>query len=264
MENRKLSDEWEDWDGKTEEIKEGKRLFLGFLILELFLVYFSFIFILFLASPRLAQVSSDLPLAVHLLFLFFLASFILRLLFSIFLKRSLIFRAEKRALTYFFLPLGLKIFSIPGISKDRLIHSFLKVNNALTFGLAKKIPKEKIFLLFPHCLQRDGCSSQVVKDVLNCKRCGKCDMAEIAKIKEETGCEAVVVTGGTLARRLVKEKAPSLIITSACERELAAGLLEVSHIPIIAISNKRPEGPCKNTRVDTEEIRKAIEAFQEK
>lgn len=89
-------------------------------------------------------------------------------------------------------------------------------------------------------------------------------MAEIAKIKEETGCEAVVVTGGTLARRLVKEKAPSLIITSACERELAAGLLEVRHIPIIAISNKRPEGPCKNTRVDTEEIRKAIEAFKEK
>ena len=89
-------------------------------------------------------------------------------------------------------------------------------------------------------------------------------MAEIAKIKEELNCEVAVVTGGTLARRLVKEKAPSLIITSACERELAAGLLEVSHIPIIAISNKRPEGPCKNTRVDTEEIRKAIEAFKEK
>jgi hypothetical protein len=44
----------------------------------------------------------------------------------------------------------------------------------------------------------------------------------------------------------------------ACERELLEGLREIGGVPVICITNRRPEGPCKNTEVDLEEFEAAV------
>jgi hypothetical protein len=70
-----------------------------------------------------------------------------------------------------------------------------------------------------------------------------------------------VATGGTLARRVVVETNPELIVGVACERDLASGIVETYPIPVIGILIDRPEGPCVNTRVNVDKVNEALETF---
>ena len=52
---------------------------------------------------------------------------------------------------------------------------------------------------------------------------------------------------------------PRAIIAIACERDLLSGFLEVNpRIPVIGLSNSRPEGPCQNTEIDLGQIEQTI------
>jgi hypothetical protein len=75
------------------------------------------------------------------------------------------------------------------------------------------------------------------------------------------GLRLAVATGGTIARRIVVENRPQLIIAVACERDLAHGIQDTFPIPVFGILNQRPHGPCRDTRVMLEEVRKAVERF---
>jgi hypothetical protein len=45
----------------------------------------------------------------------------------------------------------------------------------------------------------------------------------------------------------------------ACERDLMSGIKDIAEkIPVLAIPNKRPEGPCKNTHVSLRELEEAL------
>lgn len=62
-----------------------------------------------------------------------------------------------------------------------------------------------------------------------------------------------------MARLQIERMKPKAIITMACERDLVSGIQDVAEeIPVIAIPNRRPEGPCKNTEVNPEEVEEAI------
>lgn len=76
--------------------------------------------------------------------------------------------------------------------------------------------------------------------------------------------QVLIVTGGTAARNAVKKHRPKFIFSVACERDLSAGITDVNTIPVKAIVNQRPNGPCFNTTFDVEELRAAIIRFFEK
>ena len=75
------------------------------------------------------------------------------------------------------------------------------------------------------------------------------------------GVDLSVATGGTLARRIIKEKRPKAIIAVACERDLTSGIVDSYPLPVIGILNQRPFGPCINTRVDMKDVQEALEYF---
>jgi len=65
-----------------------------------------------------------------------------------------------------------------------------------------------------------------------------------------------------MARQLLAEKRPKGVIAVACERDLMAGVQDVkAAVPVIAIANKRPEGPCRNTTIDMTEMENAIRLY---
>ena len=84
-------------------------------------------------------------------------------------------------------------------------------------------------------------------------------MGDLLQIARDYGCQFIVVTGGTLARLKVKEARPKAIVAIACERDLASGMADVFPIPVIGVLNERPNGPCCNTKVDSERVRTVIE-----
>ena len=83
------------------------------------------------------------------------------------------------------------------------------------------------------------------------------------ELSEKYRISISVATGGTLARRIVVEKRPEMIIAVACERDLTSGIQDSYPIPVYGILNRRPFGPCYDTDVDLELVEKGIRTFLE-
>ena len=154
--------------------------------------------------------------------------------------------------------LSLQITELIKIDKDEVRGFFIEINNIIVKQQKIKCSKDKILLLIPHCLQNSECGYKITNNPYNCKRCGKCCVNDILKIVEEYNIKVCVASGGTMARKAVTETNPDAVIAVACSRDLMSGILDIGDIPIIAIENYRPEGPCINTKVDIEKIKKAL------
>ncbi len=161
----------------------------------------------------------------------------------------------------FFLPLMELIARACGISAFEVRRSFIKVNNELVQNMAHTQPPEKILILLPHCLQWSGCGIRINNRVENCKRCGKCCMAGIIELGERYGVGIAIATGGTIARRIVVERRPGLIVAVACERDLSSGIQDTYPLPVFGVLNERPFGPCCDTTVPLDKVEEALRCF---
>ncbi|MGO9377076.1 MAG: DUF116 domain-containing protein [Dissulfurispiraceae bacterium] len=135
----------------------------------------------------------------------------------------------------------------------------IKLNNRLVRAGSYRV--STLLLLLPHCLQTTECDVRITHNILNCKRCGKCEIRDLIKISEDNKLRLFVATGGNIARRIVKDARPEAIIAVACERDLSSGLVDTYPLPVIGIINERPFGPCVNTRVDLAKVQEAIAFF---
>ncbi len=157
------------------------------------------------------------------------------------------------------MPFALFITDVLKRDKDMIRSLFIDINNLFVqSGGIRKSP-DKIMLLLPHCLQNSDCTYKVTGDIGNCKRCGRCDIGKIREMAQEMGVKAVVVTGGTAARNVIAKEKPEMVLSVACERDLAIGISDVSQIPVLGVLNQRPNGPCVNTTVDVEQLREKLD-----
>lgn len=143
--------------------------------------------------------------------------------------------------------------------KEAFQYAIISMNNNLV--RAEKTKTKRILILLPHCLQINDCSIRLTHNIFNCKRCGRCEIKDLIEITEQYRLNLFVATGGTLARKIVKETAPEAIIAVACERDLSSGLVDTYPLPVLGIPNERPFGPCFNTRVDLFRVKDAIAFF---
>jgi len=155
-----------------------------------------------------------------------------------------------------FYPLLMFLGSFMKSKKESFQHLVIDINNKLIVG--RKADAKRILLLLPHCLQIDECKIRLTHNIMNCARCGKCEIKDLISIAEEHDLKLFVATGGSLARRIVKESKPEAIIAVACERDLSSGIADTYPLPILGIPNERPFGPCLNTRVDLDKVKEAI------
>jgi len=75
----------------------------------------------------------------------------------------------------------------------------------------------------------------------------------------ETNIEVKIATGGTLARKYVKEIRPSLIIAVACKRDLISGIRDAEPFLVYGVFNKIKNESCINTTVAIEDIYAILE-----
>jgi len=88
-----------------------------------------------------------------------------------------------------------------------------------------------------------------------------CPIDHLLDIRDRYHTKMFVATGGTLARRIVHQVKPKMVIAVACERDLSSGILDIKKIPVVGILNERPNGPCMNTRVSVKDIEETIQFF---
>lgn len=160
----------------------------------------------------------------------------------------------------YLMPAVIFIGSAMRLDRDALQRCFINLNNQLVCSRNPQVPAGKVMILLPHCLQQFDCGIKITGDVEKCARCGRCDIGDLAELAKQRSVTLAVATGGTLARKLLMEKRPKLVIAVACERDLSSGIRDAYPLPVIGIFNTRPEGPCFNTRIDIDAVRQALDA----
>lgn len=148
-----------------------------------------------------------------------------------------------------------KIFKMDQAQFERF---YIEFNNSVISVNKRKYENNDMIIVLPHCLQDQLCGIRITNNINNCKKCGKCNIKDLVELTEKWGIKAIVVTGGSAARTEIVKLNPKAVISVACERDLASGIRDVNNIPVIGILNRRPYGPCINTRVDIDEVEKAI------
>lgn len=250
LDDRVLGYEWIDWDGDLERhegiVKCGKRLFCGLGALVL-LGYSSVAWVIwYLIAPRLETFGWWAPVAS------FFAAFAgigvfwagyYALVLTLILGKDFAPWMPYAAVIDGLQPGVFRFGRWLGISRDHLGSSFVHMHNALQRLRAPRVAPERCLVIMPRCLTRDAYN-------------------EIKELCDEYGCPVVTVGKGAMARREVFDMAPDAIIGIACERDLVTGINDVkARFAVLGQSIQRVEGPCKNARVDLNELRALIEGF---
>jgi len=137
----------------------------------------------------------------------------------------------------------------------------VKLNNALVRLRRVRVRPEEILLLLPHCLHNDGCPRNILRNLDECRRCGKCAIAGLLDVRDAYGVVACVVGGGRQALEHVRRKNVKAVVAVACERELVQGIWAAFPKPVLAVSNRTPEGSCRNTTADVKDVEAGIASF---
>ena len=210
----------------------------------------------------LANIHPELPRLTGLVFGILsgtaLLGTLLLVLTTAFGKDILFTKFMRGVVIRFLLPLIEQIGRLCGISKDTIRQSFVAMNNSLVASQRLKIKPDRILILLPHCLQLSDCEIKVTGEISKCMRCGRCDIMGLAELAQKYQVDISVATGGTLARKVIIEKRPKLVLAVACERDLTSGIKDCYPLPVIGVLNDRPFGPCFNTRVDVQKIDAAL------
>ncbi len=252
--DRRLGDEWSDWSGDPRsgesEIDEKQSTFflLALGIMGIFVLVLAAGW--YLVKPRVEQMDplvltvigwSTIGAAALLL--------ILTLVETVFLLkfgRSFLPYGWTEKLLLFLLPKTVWLGAKLGISRDRVGNSFIKVNNFITKRHAAVLDAEDLLILLPRCLKKEARS-------------------EIINKMNGHAFRILTAGGGEEARQAIQKHRPTFILALACERDLMSGIKDVAEkIPVLAIPNKRPEGPCKNTHVSLGELDEALKFIRER
>jgi len=208
--------------------------------------------------PAVPWIFGLLILAAILLVLWVSVALVLQVLFG----RDLLYFKRMRGVTVrLFLPLMTLVGRALGLSKDMVRSSFIKVNNELVVSRGRTYAPNELLLLMPHCLQNSDCGIKLTYDVRKCARCAKCPIERLIALSDKYGIDLAIATGGSIARSIVVQKRPRLILAVACERDLASGIQDIYPLPAFGVMNTRPFGPCFNTQVSLPELEKAIRTF---
>lgn len=148
------------------------------------------------------------------------------------------------------------------LENTKVSRYFLSLNNRIVEKKLKRKNIRKGAILLPHCVQKDDCFFKVTSKIDNCRECGRCKIHGISKLKKKYNIQVKVATGGTLARKFIKEERPDLVIAVACERDLISGIYDAMPQLVYGIFNEKINGPCYNTDFSIDEIEKVIKRMK--
>ena len=246
-------------------VRPKKRLFLALILASLCVASLSTYGLWMISFPGLANISEYLPVILGILLGVVLLSIGIGLggiiLTILGFSTLSFFQGPAWSSINLLFPLAIQIGKLFDVEKERVERSFIEVSNHLMHTKVKNVKPEKLLILTPHCIQQVLCQYKVTHDISNCRKCGACQVGDLLTISEKYGVHVAIVTGGTLARKVIKTLRPHAVLAIACERDLTSGIQDVFPLPVIGVLNERPNGPCCNTRIDVARVEKAVQDF---
>ena len=246
------------------DVRPQKRIFIGLLVITCLILCFFVFLVWYVPLVGLKNIHPSLPFIFSLalaVFVFLMFAGGLLLIFTIVRGRDIFLSYKLRGIVAKVLfPFMILMGKLFGVSKERVQQSFIELNNHLVRSHNHHRTRPgSLMILLPHCIQNFDCQIRITGNIKNCKGCGKCEIKELVELSEQYQVKIAVATGGTLARRIIVESRPEAIIAVACEHDLTTGIQDAYPIPVIGILNDRPNGPCINTKVDIEKVRRAVQ-----
>lgn len=239
-----------------------KRLFVSLMGLTCLIVVAVIFLIWWIPNRGLANIHPNLPHVVGIIMVVLSGAAILGtglLVLTTALGKDIFFtRFMRLVVIKFLLPVIEFVGRLMGVDKDKIRQSFIAMNNSLVISQRQKVKPDRVLVLLPHCIQLFDCEIKVTGDINKCVLCGRCDIKGLVEISRKYNIDISVATGGTLARKVIVEKRPKLVLAVACERDLTSGIKDCYPLPVIGILNERPFGPCFNTVVDVSKIDAAL------
>lgn len=244
-----------------------KRIFLSLVLgagLFYALVFLLIWYVICLDSPELNRILTVAFLSAAVVIILSVSAGMVFLVLSLLKvnlppKLSLI----SRSLTDFFSPAVFRLAKMLGISEEAVSDSYIKLINQLNSQAGIHYKPENVLILAPHCLQKADCPYKITVDAHNCHHCGRCSIDGLLKIADERGVKLAVASGGTFARKAIKDRHPEAVVAIACYRDLFSGMRDMKKMPIIGVLNERPNGPCYNTTVELCRVNQALDCFLE-
>lgn len=143
-------------------------------------------------------------------------------------------------------------------NKKNLLQEIINIHN---FRLLQKGNiYNNILILLPHCLQNSTCGHRITGSLLdNCISCGGCIIQKFKDLKTNN-IKIFIASGGSIARQIIKQNKADFIVAVACENDLLSGIKDIKSIPVALVLNEKPHGPCKDTTVDFDKIKKILDA----
>lgn len=242
-----------------------KRLFLALILASLCLTVLSTYGLWMVAFPGLANISGYLPVILGILLAVVLMAILIGIggiILTIFgFPTMSFFQGPAWSIITLLFPIAVRIGRFFDVDKERIERSFIEVSNHLMHAKGIKVKPNKLLILTPHCIQQETCKYKVTHDIANCRQCGGCQVGDLLEISRKYGVHVAIVTGGTLARKVIKTLRPQAVLAIACERDLTSGIQDVFPLPVIGVLNERPNGPCCNTRIDVQRVEDAVRDF---
>lgn len=248
--DRRLGHEWDEWNGLPlpggGDFSAPPRIFFGYAALTLAVVGAVGWGLLFLLSPRVAQIWS--PLGSILLVAW---GGVMGLAWLWFGLLGLSYASGKNLLPEHWLERGpfLHLMNLTSLvsrvfrRRDWVEHAAIDVYNALAVRRGRTVGRGELLVLIPRCLS-------------------KLALDGVLSIAGRYDVPVFVATRGQLARRVIRERRPRAVVAVACERDMMTGLRDVAgKLPVLGLTMRLPNGPCRDAMLDLDTMERWIEGW---
>jgi hypothetical protein len=153
-----------------------------------------------------------------------------------------------------------------GLNQRLINYTHIELRNKLNEYGFKSTPYNKRILFLPHCLRNSKeCKAQYSEEGLQCKKCGKCDIATLTKIAENLGyAEVFVCPGGSMVQKLIKKYKPGATVGVCCYHEANLAFDALRGTGIHPQSVLLLQDGCKDTKANLAEAREKMELIDPK
>jgi hypothetical protein len=138
-------------------------------------------------------------------------------------------------LDFLYLPLKFLFAALKGVPKlDAVMVALKNRVNRRRFERARKR-----IILAPQCLRALDCPAVSTRRGIQCRRCGKCAVCEMAKEAERLGFPFYLLTGSSFVPTIIREVRPDAALLVACPYECNKVMMALGGLTTYAVELDR-------------------------